>query len=204
MPRLVPPGVPAVALRGSPQPVLPADGGLVLRPWRDSDAVVLLGAYADPAVQRWHRQRLDGPDEALALIRGWHQSWQDETAGCWAVAAGPSGDVLGRVALRLRLDRGQGECGYWVLPAARGSGVAPRALASLTSWALAEVGLHRIELVHSVVNRASCRVAEKAGYPPEAVLRSALLHSDGWHDLHLHAVTANDPRPAGQDRRAGD
>ena len=31
------------------------------------------------------------------------------------------------------------------------------------------------------------RVAAKAGFTAEGTLRSALLHADGWHDMHLHA-----------------
>jgi RimJ/RimL family protein N-acetyltransferase len=47
--------------------------------------------------------------------------------------------------------------------------------------------LHRLGLGHSVANTASCRVADRAGFRLEATLHSALLHSDGWHDMHLHA-----------------
>lgn len=47
--------------------------------------------------------------------------------------------------------------------------------------------LHRLELEHAVDNTASCRVALKAGYAYEGTRRSAALHADGWHDMHLHA-----------------
>jgi [ribosomal protein S5]-alanine N-acetyltransferase len=90
---------------------------------------------------------------------------------------------------------GQGECGYWVLPAARGTGVAPRAVQAVTRWALDDLGVHRIELVHSVANPASCQVASKAGYLLEGTMRSASLHADGWHDMHLHARTAGQAGP---------
>jgi ribosomal-protein-alanine N-acetyltransferase len=73
---------------------------------------------------------------------------------------------------------------------ARGAGVAPRALQAGTSWALGDLGLHRVELVHSTTNRASCRVAAKAGYELEGTKRGDLLHADGWHDMHLHAKIA--------------
>jgi RimJ/RimL family protein N-acetyltransferase len=80
-----------------------------------------------------------------------------------------------------------------VLPAARGTGVAARAVGALVGWALGDVGLHRLELVHAVANTASCRVAGKAGYALEGTLRSAMLHADGWHDMHLHARVNGDP-----------
>ena len=37
------------------------------------------------------------------------------------------------------------------------------------------------------------RVAAKAGFTAEGTLRSALLHADGWHDMHLHARVLGDP-----------
>ena len=49
----------------------------------------------------------------------------------------------------------------------------------------------RLENVHAVENMASCRVADKAGFALEGTLRSAMLHADGWHDMHLHAAIAD-------------
>jgi RimJ/RimL family protein N-acetyltransferase len=192
MPRLVLPVVPAGRMRDHEQPALSLPGGLALRPWRPSDAPVVLAAYGDKAIQWWHRRSLESADEALELITAWTQAWRDERAAHWAVVTSPGapGRVAGRLSLRVDLELGLRECGYWVLPAGRGEGVAPRALAGLTSWALDDLGLHRIELGHSVANQASCRVAAKAGYRLEGTLRSALLHADGWHDMHLHATVA--------------
>lgn len=179
-------------MRNAGQPVLAADGGLVLRPWRPDDAAGLMAAYADPAIQRWHRRRLDSVEEAAELIATWTRGWTAETRACWALTDGAEA-LLGRLSLRMRLEEGTGEFGYWVLPAARGAGVAPRALQAGTPWALGDLGLHRVELVHSTANQASCRVAAKAGYELEGTMRGALLHADGWHDVHLHAKIAGSP-----------
>jgi RimJ/RimL family protein N-acetyltransferase len=73
-----------------------------------------------------------------------------------------------------------------------GPGVATRATAELARWALDGLELHRLELMHSIANPPSCRVADKAGFTLEGTLRSALLHPDGWHDLHLHARLRGD------------
>jgi RimJ/RimL family protein N-acetyltransferase len=68
----------------------------------------------------------------------------------------------------------------------------------VSDWAIHQLGLHRLELEHSTRNPASCRVAEKAGYPLESTKRSQGLHADGWHDMHLQvrleegAVAAQD------------
>lgn len=34
------------------------------------------------------------------------------------------------------------------------------------------------------------RVAEKAGFALEGTMLSALIHTDGWHDMHVHALLA--------------
>ena len=67
--------------------------------------------------------------------------------------------------------------------------MAGRALTAMTEW-LFTLGLHRVELMHSVLNEPSCRVAAKQGFELEGTRRSALLHPDGWHDMHLHARIA--------------
>jgi RimJ/RimL family protein N-acetyltransferase len=80
-----------------------------------------------------------------------------------------------------------GEAACWVVPTARRKGVAWRALRTMSDWMLADVGLHRIEFLHATSNEASCRVASKAGFAAEGTKREGVLHTDGWHDMHLHA-----------------
>ncbi len=186
MPRLVPPVVAAGSVSARSQPAIVA-GPITLRPWRDRDADAVVQAYGDPDIQRWHCRRLD-PDEAIDHLRNWHAGWADETGGCWAVAASAGDQVLGRVALRgLSLLEGDAEVSYWVLPPARRRGVATSAVLALTGWAFGELGLHRLTLGHSVRNAASCGVALAAGFEAEGTSRSAVLHQDGWHDMHRHA-----------------
>lgn len=188
MPPLVYPVIPAGRLRRSAQPVLGGDGELVLRPWSAADVSAVAAVYADPDVQRWHMYRVDGEDEARDLITRWRRHWAEETGADWAVTVGPDGAVVGRIGLRtMDLRNGAAECAYWTAPAARGSGVAPRALTALAEWAFGELSFHRLFLEHSMANTASCRVADKAGFAAEGVLRNSLLHADGWHDMHLHA-----------------
>jgi RimJ/RimL family protein N-acetyltransferase len=200
VPSLRGPAVPPGRLAQLAQPVLELDGpvldgpvldGLVLRPWRAADAAAVAAAYADPGIQRWHMRSMTVA-EAGAWISTWPGRWNTETGAGWAVA-GPGG-VVGQISLRrVDLVEGLGELSYWVLPAARGQRVATRALGALTGWALGPLGLHRLELAHSTLNEASCRVARKAGYRLEGTKRQEALHADGWHDMHLHARLASDP-----------
>ncbi|OJF12131.1 GNAT family N-acetyltransferase [Couchioplanes caeruleus] len=187
-----PPAVPAGTLAGGPQPVLSASDGLFLRPWEDTDAAVFLSAYRDPEIQHWHTRRPASEGQVREWFEHYRQDWMRETGAHWAVADG-AGEVLGRIALRgLNLDDGVAGCAYWVLPAARGVGVASRALTALSVWALGAAGFHRLELDHSTRNGASCRVAVKSGFVLEGTKRSDAVHADGRHDMHLHARIRGD------------
>jgi RimJ/RimL family protein N-acetyltransferase len=183
MPDLVGPVVPAGRLCGVAQPVIAVDE-LVLRPWVASDAPAVVEAYRDPDIQRWHVRSMS-EDEASTWVLSWADRWAAETGAGWAITA--DGLIVGRIGLRTNLSEGNGETGYWVLPQGRGRSVAPRALRAVTEWMFSHIGLHRIELEHSTLNEASCRVAAKAEYAAEGTKRRSALHADGWHDMHQHA-----------------
>lgn len=189
MPRTVPPLLPAGHLRDREPPVL-AGEGLVLRPWRSDDARLVQRAFADPAIVHWHMRTVEDEQEARAFAEGWARRWHDETdAGFVITRDGDEG--VGQVGLReIMLSAGWAEVSYWVLPEARGGGLAVAGVRALTRWAFEDLGMHRLEILHAVGNLPSCRVAEKAGYALEGTLSRVLRHADGWHDAHLHAAVA--------------
>ncbi|MFI9123662.1 GNAT family N-acetyltransferase [Streptomyces bikiniensis] len=188
MPAVVPEGQMAT----KDQPVLGLMCGLELRPWRISDADVLVAASQDPGVRHWNRLLVDTPEDARRRIERIHERWRAEVSAVWAIAR-PGGEAVGLIGWGdIDLSGGSAEVVYWVLPSARGGGVAVEATKRVSDWALNDLGLHRLRLCHSVANPASCRVAEKAGYFLEGTMRSALLHEDGWHDEHLHALVQGD------------
>jgi RimJ/RimL family protein N-acetyltransferase len=196
MPPLTEPVLTPGSLARLSQPVLKVDD-LVLRPWRPSDAAAVVQAYSEPRIQRWHVRSMT-EDEARAWIGAWPDRWAQESGAGWAIADATA--LVGQISLRrLNLAEGLGELSYWVLPAARGQRVATRALCALTAWAFDELGLHRLELAHSVRNPESCRVAVNAGYLAEGTKRREGLHADGWHDMHFHARLIDD-LPRGADR----
>jgi RimJ/RimL family protein N-acetyltransferase len=192
MPRTVAPLVPPGSLRASAQPELNSVDGLLLRPWQpdnDGDVTAVLAAFADAEIQHWGARVVVDADEARVWMGGWAAAWEAETDACWAIVRGD--DVVGRVALRrIDLASGTGEVAYWVLPGARGQGVASAATEAVARWAFDRVHLHRVELCHSVHNEGSCSVARRTGFAWEGTLRDGMRHVDGWHDMHLHARLA--------------
>jgi len=189
VPELRKPAVAPGSLSCDPQPRLQVDD-LLLRPWHPDDAAALVHAYGDPSIQRWLVRSMN-EREALEWVRSRADHWEQETGADWAVVRGDV--VIGRVALRkLDLLDGVGEATYWVTPTARGESVASRGLRAMSEWFFARGDFHRIELDHSTLNPASCRVALRAGFAAEGTRRQAVLHADGWHDMHLHARLSTD------------
>ncbi|WP_412538460.1 GNAT family N-acetyltransferase [Longispora sp. K20-0274] len=191
MPVLVPPALPAGHLAANPQPHLTVDGGLTLRPWLASDAEAVRSAFDCPDIQKWHVRRLDDLDEARAWIADWPAYWASEKAVSWAIV-NDRDEPIGQTGLRnISLSEANAAVSYWIAPAARGRGVALRALHALTRWSF-ELGMHRLSLQHSTGNLASCRVATKARFALEGTHRGSMLHADGWHDSHAHAKLRTD------------
>ncbi len=198
MPSLFEPVVAAGVLANRPQPTLEGRG-VRLRPWDERDIPALIAAYGDPAIRHWHARTLADESEARAWLRLRAENIQRETGIDWAIVD-PADDaaLLGRAGLnQVDLAEGVAEAAYWVTPAHRGHGIAARGTGVLADWAFDELGLHRLGLLHSSVNAASCRVAERAGFRYEGTLREQALHPDGWHDMHVHGRLAGDARPPG-------
>jgi RimJ/RimL family protein N-acetyltransferase len=148
------------------------DGVVLLRPFRGEDVPRIVEACRDPEIPRWTRvpdgyTEEDGR-EFLLLAEEW---WAEGSAATFAVTDAPTADLVGSIGLH-GISDAKAEVGYWVAPWARGRGVATGALRLVAAWGLRELGLARIELLADVGNVASQRVAEKAGFQREGVLRS--------------------------------
>jgi [ribosomal protein S5]-alanine N-acetyltransferase len=196
MPSQFAPVVRAGALSERPQPRINGHG-LLLRPWRELDIPALIAAYADPVISYWHARTFSDAHEARDWLRRRERLRMRETAVDWAVVD-PADDatVLGRAGLNgVDLTEGIAEVAYWTSPEHRRKQVATRALCALSDWAFDDLGLHRLGLLHSTRNAGSCQVAQRGLYVAEGTLREQALHPDGWHDMHLHARLATDPRP---------
>jgi RimJ/RimL family protein N-acetyltransferase len=145
-----------------------------LRPWRDSDLKALVAICQDPEIARWTAiPQPYGEADGRAYLLYRYDAIESGTAAPFAIVEAPSGRLLGSIALNwLDWRHARGEVGYWLASEARGAGHATRALRLITAWGLEVLGLERIELLAATANPASQRVAERAGFRREAILRS--------------------------------
>lgn len=84
------------------------------------------------------------------------------------------------------------EIAYAITPEARGFGVAAEAVVALGIALILEHGFHRIELRIAPGNVASRRVAEKAGFTYEGLLRDAGHVHSGRVDLEVWSLVTAD------------
>jgi RimJ/RimL family protein N-acetyltransferase len=180
--------------------------GLLLRPWTERDIPAMLAAHRDPVMRRWLRHPVTTDEQAHRRIDAHRAARRAGTGFAFAIVQsdpdgqsdsdGMAGEVVGSVSIR-RPDDGtaSGAVGYWVAAAARGQGIAPRALGVVCEWAFSLPWLQpleRLELIHAAANQASCRVADKAGFSLSAVLPPLLPEFPG--DGHLHIRLSDNPR----------
>jgi RimJ/RimL family protein N-acetyltransferase len=149
----------------------------------------------DPDIVRFTRVPSDpGAGFAAAWVGRYVSGWDDGSRAGFAILSA-DGAFLGMVAIvELDLAARQGEIGYLVAPAARGRGVAGRALCLVSAWALGSLGLERIELRISSDNEPSLRVAERLGFIREGVLRSLHLKDNVRSDVVVYSLLAGDVR----------
>jgi RimJ/RimL family protein N-acetyltransferase len=177
-------------------------GDFRLRPFTWDDEPGVAAALADPDILRWTAGlaviRTPAEKRALTWLETRIDGWTRGNA-VFAIADTSSKALLGAVTLRdvSRVPE-QAVAAYWVGPAARGRRLGARALDAAARWAFAPrsergLGLHRLSLDHALVNEASCRVADRAGFLLEGTMRDYHVELDGRrHDSHLHARLATD------------
>ncbi len=163
------------------QPTLHAEGGVVLRPWRDGD-IELARKLRDDAI----RTKFD-----VAMVQRWREEYAfDRRVVAFAVEQ--DGELAGTVELRQLGDR-RGELSWATFAAQRGRGIATTAVRRIIAYAFDDLGLERLEARVEPDNRPSLRVASRAGMRVEGKMRSHETAEGTRRDYVLLARLARDP-----------
>jgi RimJ/RimL family protein N-acetyltransferase len=164
------------------------------RPLTADPDVLRFTRFPDPPEPRFPEMWLARYDEGRA----------NRTKEAFAIL-GEDGAFLG-VALAVEIDReaAEAELGYLTAPAARGRGVATEAVRQLTRWALEGEGLERVTLLIDAANGGSRKVAERAGYTLDGILRNAYVKPGVRTDTYVYSCLRSELSGAPQaDRSAG-
>lgn len=153
---------------------------LTLRPWTEGDAANVLAVMQDRTMFEFlPLPDPYTPEAARAFVtRTGHEGRADGTGlGC-AVVRKQNGELVGSAALRLPTAfRREAEIGFWICPGARGNGYASELTRILAQWGF-DHDLQRIQLLCSVRNLASARVALSAGFHYEGLRRQPAATAD--------------------------
>jgi RimJ/RimL family protein N-acetyltransferase len=149
------------------------DGVVTLRRWEIEDVPALVDAIdGDPEISTF-LELIPQPyrePEARTWVDAAAAMWRDGSASPFALLA--DGAVVGGAGVNwIERDDAVGDIGYWLRRDARGRGYTTRAVRLLAQWAF-EVGCERLQIRADTENEPSMRVAERAGFRREGVLRS--------------------------------
>lgn len=167
-----------------------------LTPFDESHLAEIASVVDDPDTKRFTRIPVPPPPGfARAWLDMYEQGRREGKREAFAILD-EDGTFLGlALAPVIERDERTVELGYVISPAARGRGVASEALRQLTDWAFAELGAERSELLISVENEGSKRVAQNAGYVREGVLRSMHVKQGVREDTEIWSRLPSDPAP---------
>ena len=183
--------MPSIVLAAEPL----RDGPTALRPWRDSDRPALVAACQDPEIAHWTRVPSPyGDPDARLYLQQRHDALRAGSSAPYAIVdVVDDRRLLGSISLmRFAWEHGRAEAGYWLAREARGTGHAMRALRLISRWGFETLGLERIELLAATANAPSQRVAERAGFSREALLRSYFAHNRSRYDMIAYGLLAEE------------
>jgi RimJ/RimL family protein N-acetyltransferase len=155
-----------------PDPPL-SDGRIALREKSEADIPALVAAVQDPLIPRYTRVPSPyGERQAREFLVYQRRRREEGVELSLLVVDAENDDLLGAVGARVDRRNECADIGYWVAREARGRGVASGAVVLLGAWLFQALELARLQVHTEVDNVASQRVAERAGFRREGVLRS--------------------------------
>ncbi|HZN74581.1 MAG TPA: GNAT family N-acetyltransferase [Micromonosporaceae bacterium] len=167
---------------------------LHIRPLVADDAPAVTDVFADRQTQRW--LPVSRNFEAAAWCTELAVERRDSGEGDHYGVVRREDDRLVGCLWTKRTDWGARvtEVTYAMAPAARGFGIAAEATDAVAIALLLEHGFQRVELRVAPGNLASRRVAEKAGFTYEGLLRNAGYVHSGRVDLEVWSLVTADLR----------
>jgi [ribosomal protein S5]-alanine N-acetyltransferase len=181
--------VPSIPL---PEPAL-ADAEVRLRPWTLGDVPAVTAACRDPEISRWTVVPDEYTDQHATEFIATREA--DRLAGRELALAIVDHDdaLLGAIGMsNFDWHDHRGEIGYWMARETRGRGFGTRGVRLLSRWAIDALALERVELLANPANEASQRLAERAGFTREGLLRRYRTRRGVREDLVMFSLLPED------------
>lgn len=110
----------------------------------------------------------------------------------WGVASKDSGKVIGYIRLSDFENQTKAELAYWLHADHRRKGLMSEALRTIISYSISELGLHRIQAYVRTDNLPSRQLLNSLHFQQEGLLRKYQLRADGWADMYVFSLLADD------------
>lgn len=161
------------------------DGEVALRPVGIDVAALIVAASRDADITRWTQvpEDLTLLDAGL-ITAGW--TMPSTTTARFQVSTTELAPA-GMVTVWINAEN-EAEVGYWLLAAARGRGVARRAVHLLCDWSFAVCGLDRLQVATLPGNVASEMVAQACGFHRQGTLVRDVKGTSRTLDLWVRAA----------------
>ncbi len=176
------------------------DGFVLLRPYRADDTAELNNAVTESLreLKPWLDFATD--DYSLTQSQQWvtecPRTWEAGTAYNFVITDASYGQYLGGCGINNFDSRRKiANLGYWVRTAQTRRGIATASTRLLVRWGIRELKLVRIDIQIAAPNRASQRVAEKAGATREGTLRNGMFVRDLMYDKVVYSIIPEDMEP---------
>jgi RimJ/RimL family protein N-acetyltransferase len=183
-----------------------ADRGVVLRDAAEHDIPEILIAHQDDP-DLYLRLGLDRPPSGAELGRQMEEAASDRRSGIrtrLTILENSSDEFRGRIVIHnVDWENARAELGVWVVPQARGRGLARSALRLAARWLFESCRLMRLELLTEPDNEPMLRAAAAAGFVQEGTLRGHARRGRVRQDMAILSLLASDSAGAAPTSRLG-
>lgn len=148
-----------------------------------------LGATVNEALVESHAElrpwmpwakTLQSAEQTEAFCREGETKWRAREMFDFCLFRGEDGRLVGKGGLHtIDWTVPKFEIGYWIRSSCTGRGYASEAVAALAAFARSSLGARRLEITSDARNAASRRVAERAGFVLEGILRNRRRDAEG-------------------------
>lgn len=173
------------------------DNTILLRQYQLSDVPTIIEAIRVSAAElkpwiSWCQDEYT-EEQAGIWLESLPESWEKGISYDFAIIDSRDGSYVGGCGINhIRWVYRFANLGYWVRTDHTGQGIASRVVPLLARYAFEHLGLMRVEIVVAVGNKASQRVAVKAGAVREGILRNRIVIGENVYDAVMHSLIPQD------------
>lgn len=181
-----------------PTPTEFSDGTIVIRTYQPNDAPSCFEAARESIAEVSRHLPWLHPDYSIEETRTWIEKtvpklWEQQSEYHFVITEVATGSVLGGCGLdQVNWVDQTANLGYWVRTSRTRQGIATAASKLLARFGFEKLQLKRIDVVTSIDNIASARVAEKLNPSEKKSVKNSSLIKEGVSDTLVFSIFSQD------------